>query len=393
MSGVDLVSNLRAALKRRNMTLEAIANMCSSSPNEVRAILRGCASNPNAQDIQIIASTLAAARNDPTERSRFLCEVFEIIPQALGSTPPISPQQTERRVIFLDRAPLIKPRAIWFDSLGAATEHSNPNLTALAYEILKVQPGRENIVGFACSNLGYVGLSLEASGTLRIYYDYNIAARQPLTAAYEWMREHAQQFRRVVRTQMNRLRRDGADNLEVLRYENSTYPSESPNEAAASLERLVASAAPLIPRDWLVDRRSIDEAPAYLRDSLRLSAEGSSLLTALAAENRLRAAHIYTFVDNGLVCIQGSSTVPLPTPQYVGTPVLARPTERDYATIVDKHLTEAFRENSPTLYRLGITMAGRKVNYWRLAMPDKDSGIVVSLPWEIVDKKPEAASL
>jgi hypothetical protein len=377
MPNVDLVSNLRTALQRRNVTLAAAANMCSSDPEEVQAILRGCGSNPNARDIQAIAAAVASVSNDPDDRNRFLCEIFEIGSHAPGGFAPIVPPEFERRVVLFDRAPVTRPLAIWFDALGHAVENPKPNLTALAYETLNMQPGRENIIGFACSNLGYVGLSLDAAGTLRVYYDHNVATLRPLSNTYEWMRENAQKFRRVIRTQMNCP--GGVGNQ---RHDSVAFPSESPNEAMVSLERLVTSVTPLTPDDWLVDRRSIDETPKSLLATLRLSMAGSSPMAALAAANRLRAAHVYAIVDGGAVALQMSNIHSLPTSRYVGTPVLSRPTERDYAALVDKHITESFRDNSATLYKLGVTIAGKQRDYWRLALPDRDSGIVVSAPWE-----------
>ena len=105
-------------------------------------------------------------------------------------------------------------------------------------------------------------------------------------------------------------------------------------------------------------------------------------MNALAAADMLRAAHVYAVIDGEAVSLQMSSTHDLPTSRYVGRRLLDRPTDRNYAALVDRHLNESLHENSATLYKLSLRIGGNRRNYWRLALPDRKSGIVVSAPWE-----------
>lgn len=365
MPGVDLVSNLRAALERRRITFKAAARMCGRSPDTIQRIFQGRTAKLDAQDILAIASAVAEERSDPTERDRFLFEVFEI-----GNKTSIQHADLDRRIVRLERLSLPQPTCLWFDESGVATRHPRTDLAGLAYEILKMRPGREDIVAFACRNLGYVGLSLDAVGTLRLYYEPNAASRQALTAVRDWLLEHSDGVRRVLR------------NRSAINEAVDLPESETPSDTIAALGRRILAATPLPPSEWLVERRRIDEMPDPLRDTLRLAHAGSSPMTGLAAANKLRAAHVYAVIDGEAVSLQMSSAHDLPTKHYVGRRVLDRPTDRDYAALVDRHLTESLRENSATLYKLSLRIGGNRRNYWRLALPDRDSGIVVSAPWE-----------
>jgi transcriptional regulator with XRE-family HTH domain len=365
MPGVDLVSNLRAALERRRITFKAAARMCGRSPDTIQRIFQGRTAKLDAQDIVAMAAAVAEERSDPAERDRFLFEVFEI-----GSKPASQDMEFDRRIVRLERLALPQPTCLWFDESGIATRHARTDLAALAYTILDMKPGREDIVAFACRNLGYVGMSLDAVGTLRLHYAPDAATRQALTAAREWLCEHSNGVKRVLRNR--------AANSEA----GEMPESETTSDAIAALGRRILAATPLPPGEWLVERRSIEETPDPLRDTLRLAHAGSSPMTGLAAANKLRAAHIYSVIDGEAVSLQMSATHNLPTSRYVGRRVLDRPTDRDYAALVDRHLTESLRENSATLYKLSLRIGGNRRNYWRLALPDRDSGIVVSAPWE-----------
>lgn len=365
MPGVDLVSNLRAALERRRITFKAAARMCGRSPDTIQRIFQGRTSKLDAQDIVAIAAAVAEERSDPAERDRFLFEVFEI-----GSKASAQHEDFDRRIVRLERISLPQPTCLWFDEGGIATRHPRTDLAALAYEILDMKPGREDVVAFACRNLGFVGASLDAVGTLRLHYEPNAATRQALTAARDWLCENSDGVKRVLR---NRPANGEAGQMPE---------SETPSDAIAALGRRILAATPLPPGEWLVERRRIDETPDALRDTLRLAHAGSSPMTALAAANKLKAAHVYAVIEGEAVSLQMSSTHDLPTSRYVGRRVLDRPTDRDYAALVDRHLTESLRENSATLYKLSLRIGGHRRNYWRLALPDSDSGIVVSAPWE-----------
>ncbi len=370
MPGVDLVSNLRAALERRRITFKAAARMCGRSPDTIQRIFQGRTAKLDAQDIVAIAAAVAEERSEPAERDRFLFEVFEI-----GSRPSAQDTDLDRRIVRLERLSLPQPTCLWFDESGIATRHPRTDLAALAYEILNLKPGREDIVAFACRNLGFVGMTLDAVGTLRLHYAPNTATRQALTAARDWLSEHSEGVRRVLR---NRPANGEAGEMPE---------SETTSDAIAALGRRILAATPLPPGEWLVERRNIDETPDPLRDTLRLAHAGSSPMTGLAAANKLRAAHIYSVIDGEAVSLQMSATHDLPTSRYVGRRVLDRPTDRDYAALVDRHLTESLRENSATLYKLSLRIGGNRRNYWRLALPDRNSGIVVSAPWEPPEKQ------
>lgn len=365
MPAIDLVTNLRAALERRRITFKAAARMCGRSPDTIQRIFQGRTSKLDAQDLVAIANAVAEERNDPAERDRFLFEVFEI-----GTK--VSAQQTDldRRIVRLERLSLPQPTCLWFDESGIATRHARTDLAALAYQILDMKPGREDIVAFACRSLGFVGMSLDAVGTLRLHYAPTAATRQALTAARDWLCEHADGIKRVLRN-----RSAVADAIDL-------PESETPSDAIAALGRRILAATPLPPSEWIVERRRIDEIPDPLRDTLRLAHAGNTPMTGLAAANKLRAAHVYAVIDGEAVSLQMSAAHDLPTKHYVGRRVLDRPTDRDYAAIVDRHLTEALRENSATLYKLSLRIGGNRRNYWRLALPDRNSGIVVSAPWE-----------
>jgi transcriptional regulator with XRE-family HTH domain len=365
MPGVDLVSNLRAALERRRITFKAAARMCGRSPDTIQRIFQGRTAKLDAQDIVAIAGAVAEERSDPAERDRFLFEVFEI-----DRGPSVQDTELDRRIVRLERLSLPQPTCLWFDESGIATRHPRTDLAALAYEILEMKPGREDIVAFACRNLGFVGMSLDAVGTLRLHYAPSVATRQALTAARDWLSEHSDSVKRVLRN-----RPAGGDVVDL-------PESETPSDAIAALSRRILAATPLPPGEWVVERRSIDETPDPLRDTLRLAHAGSTPMTALAAANKLRATHIYSVIDGEAVSLQMSAAHNLPTSRYVGRRVLDRPTDRDFAALVDRHLTESLRENSATLYKLSLRIGGNRRNYWRLALPDRDSGIVVSAPWE-----------
>jgi transcriptional regulator with XRE-family HTH domain len=362
MPGVDLVSNLRAALEKRRITVKTAAHMCGRSPDTIQRIFQGRTSKLDAQDIVAIASAVADERSDPAERDRFLFEVFELCSKASSQH-----EDLDRRIVRLEKLSLPQPTCLWFDDSGIATRDPRTDLAALAYEILGMKPGREDVVAFVCRNLGFVGACLDAVGTLRLYYEPNAASRQALTAARDWLREHSDSVKRVLR---NRPADGGAPE------------SETPSDAVAALGRRILAATPLPPCEWLVERRRIDETPDSLRDTLRLAHSASSPMTGLAAANKLRAAHVYAVIDGEAVALQMSAAHDLPTSRYVGRRVLDRPTDRDYAALVDRHLTESLRENSATLYKLSLRIGGNRRNYWRLALPDRNSGIVVSAPWE-----------
>jgi len=365
MPGIDLVANLRAALERRRITFKAAAHMCGRSPDTIQRIFQGRTAKVDAQDILAIAGAVADDRGDPAERERFLFEVFEI-----GSNASTQHAELDRRIVRLERLSLPQPTCLWFDDCGIATRHPRTDLAALAYEILNMKPGREDIVAFACRSLGYVGASLDAVGTLRLHYAPTVATRQALTAVRDWLSEHANWVRRVLRNP------SAAGNV------NDVPESETPSDAIAALGRRILAATPLPPGEWVVERRHIDETPHPLRDTLRLAHAGTTPMTGLAAANKLRAAHVYAVIDGEAVSLQMSSAHDLPTTRYIGRRVLDRPTDRDYAALVDRHLTESLRENSATLYKLSLRIGGNRRNYWRLALPDRNSGIVVSAPWE-----------
>jgi hypothetical protein len=368
----NLIANLRAALERRRISFKAAANMCNRHPDTVQRIFQGHTSKLDAHDVEAIATALAAQSGQPEDRVRFLQEVFEIGADATAVASVEMLQSIKAQLDRIEgRSDRLAPVAFWIDDAGNAIAVANGDFRRAIYSILGIDHGGEDIVAFARRNLGYASVSRDAVGSVRIAYDADQVSRATLIAARDWLMSEQDNTRKVWRN---------ADQPNAQTNDMPGY--ETFHEAIAALERRILAATPIPAKDWRVDQHRISRLPQRFSPILRYLKEGASPLVAVAQAERLGHSNIYSVVDGEALALHIGGANKLPTARYVGRRVLDRPTERDYAALVDRHVVAAHKTDTPTLHRLNVVIQNKRRDYWRMAMRDPNSNVVVTTSWE-----------
>jgi hypothetical protein len=371
MPGIDLVHNLRSALASRGLTVKMAARMSGRNADTLERVFQRRTRKLDAQMIAVLAHKIGAMRADPAESTRFIADVFGFAAPSAAAVP-----ETLRAIhAHLERIERQReaavPLAIWFDDTGKATAAGNGDLGAAVYKILDLPPGDEDIVAFACRNLGFIALSRDAAGVVRLRYEGEQVSRAALIGLRDWLQTNASEVRGVWRGPSAAVPQDGL-----------IPGSETVHEAVAAIERRILAATPMLPRDWVVDPHRLDNLPPQFQPILRMFRQGASPVTAIANAGRMQNSNVYSVIDGEALALHIGGANNLPSVRYVGRRVLDRPTERDYAAMVDRHVVFARRTDAPTLHRLNVVIQNRRRDYWRLALPDPNSNVVVTTSWE-----------
>ena len=372
MPDVDLIANLRAALERRRISLKEAAYMCSRHPDSVQRIFQGRTVKLDARDIEAIASAVAEKSGRSEDRARFLHEVFGIGADA-GAAPSAGLLHAIKAQLdrMESRQDQLAPVAFWIDDSGNATAAPGGDFKRALYATLGLERGGEDIVGFALRNLGYACVSRDAAGFVRIAYDPDQASRATLVAARDWLMSEQSGTRGVWRA------------AEPANAATNDAPAcETFHDAIAALERRILAASPIPLKDWRVEQHRLSRVPQRFFPILGHLKDGASPLAAVAQAQRLAHSNVYTVVEGEALSLHIGGANKLPTARYVGRRVLDRPTERDYAALVDRHVVAAHKTDAPTLHRLNVVIANKRRDYWRLAMRDPNSNVVVTTSWE-----------
>ncbi len=368
----NLVANLRAALERRRISFKAAANMCNRHPDTVQRIFQGHTSKLDARDVEAIAAALAAQSGQPEDRTRFLQEVFEINAGERENDPVAMLQTIKAQLDRIEnRNGDLTAVAFWIDDKGHAIAVPNCDFRRALYSMLGLDHGGEDIVAFALRNLGYACVSRDAVGVVRIAYEAEQVSRATLVAARDWLMSEQNAARKVVRNA-------GEPSVPT----NDEADSETFHEAVAALDRRILAASTIPLKDWRVEQHRISRVPQRFVPILGHLKDGASPLVAVAQAERLSHSNIYSVVDGEALALHIGGANKLPTARYVGRRVLDRPTERDYAALVDRHVVAAHKTDAPTLHRIDVVIQNKRRDYWRMAMRDPNSNVVVTTSWE-----------
>jgi|GEM_PF-6442224 len=372
MPDVDLIANFRAALERRRISLKEAAYMCRRHPDSVQRLFQGRTAKLDARDVAAIASAVAEKSGQREDRARFLHEVFGVGADATmgagGKMLKAIKAQLDR---MEGRQSELAPVAFWIDDAGNAIAAPNGDFQRALYSMLGLERGGEDIVAFALRNLGYARVSRDAAGIAHIAYEADQVSRATLVATRDWLASEQNATRGVRRhTGQPNAPSDGPQNF------------ESFHDAIAAIERRILAASTIPLKDWRVEQHRISRVPQRFFPILGRLKDGASPLVAVAQAERLAHSNVYSVVEGEALSLHIGGANNLPTARYVGRRVLDRPTERDYAALVDRHVVQAHKTDGPTLHRLNVVIANRRRDYWRLAMRDPNTNVVVTTSWE-----------
>lgn len=368
---IDIAENLRNALQRRRITTKSAAYMAGRNVDVIERILLGHTQKIDAQIIVGIAEKIAEESGNANDIQKFIGEVFKIeIAANENSLSDSNLKILMKKIADIGEASNLEPQSLCFDDQGMAFKKSGCDIRSTVYEFLKLPPGKENIVDFATKNLGFVVIVYDSVGILKIKYHSNSVSREALIGARNWVNDHAHSIKRIFR------------DTGIFRSANDQINGEFPSEALSALERKILLITPLRHPDWVVERRRLEDMPKYLQEKYAASKEGLSPIVSLAATNNLQSTNVYSVANEDATALQMSSSHFIPTSQFVGRRLMDRPKYLDYSAIVNRHLVESLSENEATVYYMKLMIGDRQREYWRLAIPEEKSGLVVSVPWE-----------
>lgn len=373
MSGDSkLVAALRRALVRRNISKKAAAKFAGRQADTVERLLAGKTAKIDALMLDNMAFGIAKQSGRQGDRAAFLKEVFDLAEEEFSAAHR---DASLRNSIFDPVGSVFGPVSIVFDAFGVADSAlvANPLVVLRRhFDISAAETGprdRSTILCSVCHANGCVVVVCDAGGTVHLWYDYQTATDQALTAAHAWISGNVLPLRPVWRHV-----------LVGPMFEPQAPLIEHPSVTVAALARRILSRR--IPQNIVVERFSLNETPMKLRRFLAVIAEPSDVVAAVARMGLLEHAHMYSAVQGEAIALQISDKHNLPTRHYIGMRVLDRPTDRDFAAVVDRHMVEAHTTGDASLYRLSAMIAGQPRDYWRLALPQKKGKLVLSFPWE-----------